>query len=145
MKFFLFSALLCINISAYCQDTLTVKDIPAAERVIGLRFKPSERDSLFNDVKNDVKEYEKMRQFKLDNSVPLSTWQSPVLPRMEFNRKQDRVKWNIPSNISLPKNKNELAFYSVPELASLIKNKMVLAISSGSPLRFRKVLETMRC
>ena len=110
MKYFLFSLLLCINISVYCQDTLTVKDIAAAERVIGLQFKSSERDSLFDDLKNSVKEYNKMRQYKLDNSVPLSTWQSPVLPGMKFNMKQDLIKWNIPSNISLPKNKNELVF-----------------------------------
>ena len=147
MKYFLFSFLLCNTISGYCQDTLTIKDIAAAERVIGLQFKQAERDSLFNDVKNDVKEYEKMRQFKLDNSVPLSTWQSPALPGMEFNKRQDRVKWNIPSNISIPKNKNELAFYSVPELASLIKNKKISSVELTKFFieRLKKYGDTLQC
>ena len=147
MKYFLLSAFLCINISVYCQDTLTVKDIAAAERVIGLQFKQAERDSLFDDVKNSVKEYSKMRQFKLDNSVPLSTWQTPVLPGMKFNMKQDLIKWNIPSNISLPKNKNELAFYSVLELASLIKNKKISSVELTKFFieRLKKYGDTLQC
>ena len=147
MKFFLLSAFLCINMSTYCQDTLTIKDIPAAERVIGLQFKQAERDSLFDDVQNSVKEYNKMRQYKLDNSVPLSTWQTPVLPGMQFNSKQDRVKWNILSNISMPKNKNELAFYSVLELASLIKNKKISSVELTKFFieRLKKYGDTLQC
>ena len=147
MKYFLFAFLLCITLSAYCQDTLTIKDIPPAERVMGLQFKQAERDSLFDDIKSSVKEYNKMRQFKLDNSVPLSTWQSPVLPGMRFNMKQERVNWNIPSNISVPKNKNELAFYSVLELASLIKNKKISSVELTKFFidRLKKYGDTLQC
>ncbi len=147
MKYFLFSFLLCITISGYCQDTLTIKDIPAAERVIGLQFKQAERDSLFDNVKNSVEEYNKIRQLKLDNSVPLSTWQTPVLPGMEFNRKQEKIKWDIPSGISVPKNKNELAFYSVLELASLIKNKKISSVElTGFFIdRLKKYGDTLQC
>ena len=147
MRFSILSILLFTGIFTYCQDTLTIKDIPAAERVIGLQFKQAERDSLFDDVKNSVKEYNKMRQYKLDNSVPLSTWQTPVLPGMEFNRKQNRVKWNIVSNISMPKNKNELAFYSVLELASLIKNKKISSVELTKFFieRLKKYGDTLQC
>ena len=147
MKFFLLSAFLCINMSTYCQDTLTIKDITAAERVIGLQFKQAERDSLFDDVQNSVKEYNKMRQYKLDNSVPLSTWQTPVLPGMQFNSKQERVTWNIPNNITIPKNKNELAFYSVLELACLIKNKKISSVELTKFFieRLKKYGDTLQC
>ena len=147
MKLFIFAFFSCLVFAAYGQDTLTVKDIPAAERVIGLQFKQAERDSLFDDVKNSAREYNKMRQFKLDNSVPLSTWQSPFLPGMKFNMKQDFIKWNIPSNISLPKNKNELAFYSLPELASLIKNKKITSVELTKFFigRLKKYGDTLQC
>ncbi len=147
MRFSLLSILLFAGIFAYCQDTLTIKDIPAAERLIGLQFKQPERDSLFDDVKNSAIEYNKMRQHKLANSVPLSTWQSPVLPGMKFNKKQDLIKWSIPVNISLPKNKNELAFYSVPELASLIKNKKISSVELTKFFieRLKKYGDTLQC
>jgi Asp-tRNA(Asn)/Glu-tRNA(Gln) amidotransferase A subunit family amidase len=147
LKILFITALLFINSNIFCQDTLSVKDIPAAERVIGLQFKQAERDSLFDDVKNTLKEYNKMRQYKLDNSVPLSTWQTPVLPGMSFNTKQNVVNWTIPANISLPKNKNELAFYSVLQLASLIKNKKISSVELTQFFidRIKKYGDTLQC
>jgi Asp-tRNA(Asn)/Glu-tRNA(Gln) amidotransferase A subunit family amidase len=135
------------NAIAFCQDTLSIKDIPAAERVIGLQFKQAERDSLFDDVKNSVKDYNKMRQYPLANNIPLSTWQTPVLPGMVFNTKQNKVNWNIPSNISLPQNKNELAFYSVLQLASLIKNKKISSVELTRFFidRLKKFGDSLQC
>ncbi len=147
MRSILLSIILCASISASAQDTLTINDIPAAERVVGLQFKQSERDSLFDDVKGNMKEYNKMRQYKLDNSVPLSTWQTPQLPGMKFNKKQEPIKWNIPSNISMPANKNELAFYSVLQLASLIKNKKISSVELTKFFieRLKKFGDTLQC
>lgn len=147
MKYLLLSCALCVSIFSFSQDTLTIKDIPAAERVIGLQFKEAERDSLFEAVKGNMQEYNKMRQYPLDNSVPLSTWQSPVLPGMKFNMKQDPVSWNIPSNISVPENKNELAFYSILQLASLIKNKKISSVELTKFFiaRLKKFGDTLQC
>ena len=147
LKILFITPLLFISSTIFCQDTISIKDIPAAERVIGLQFKQAERDSLFDDVKNTVKEFNKMRQYKLDNSVPLSTWQTPVLPGMSFNTKQNAVNWTIPVNISLPKNKNELAFYSVLQLASLIKNKKISAVELTQFFidRIKKYGDTLQC
>ena len=147
MRSILLSLLLCSSISAFAQDTLTINDIPAAERVMGLQFKQSERDSLFDDVKTNMKEYTKMRQYKLDNSVPLSTWQTPILPGMKFDMKQRPVKWNIPSNVSVPANKNELAFYSILQLASLIKNKKISSVELTQFFidRLKKFGDTLQC
>ncbi len=147
LKILFITPLLFISSTIFCQDTISIKDIPAAERVIGLQFKQAERDSLFDDVKNTMKEFNKMRQYKLDNSVPLSTWQTPVLPGMSFNTKQNAVNWTIPVNISLPKNKNELAFYSVLQLASLIKNKKISAVELTQFFidRIKKYGDTLQC
>jgi len=147
MRSLLLSTLLCISISTFAQDTLTIKDIPAAERVMGLQFKQAERDSLFDNVKENMKEYNKMRQYPLDNSVPLSTWQTPQLPGMKFNMKQVPVKWNIPSNVSVPANKNELAFYSILQLASLIKNKKISSVELTKFFidRIKKFGDTLQC
>ncbi len=147
MKYLFLSWLLCSAATGFSQDSLTINDIPAAERVMGLKFKPAERDSLFDDVKGNMKEYGKMRQYKLDNSIPLSTWQSPVLPGMQFNKKQNPVNWNIPSNIAVPANKNELAFYSILQLASLIKNKKMSSVELTRFFidRLKKFGDTLQC
>ena len=99
MKILFIIPLLLSSKMAICQDSLSIKDIPAAERVIGLQFTQPERDSLFDDVKNSAKEYNKMRQYPLPNNIPLSTWQTPVLPGMVFNTKQNKVNWNVTLSI----------------------------------------------
>jgi Asp-tRNA(Asn)/Glu-tRNA(Gln) amidotransferase A subunit family amidase len=147
LKFFFITTLLFISLVSFAQDTLTVNDISAAERVTGLQFKQAERDSLFDDIKNTLKEYNKMRRYTLDNSVPLSTWQTPVLPGMKFNTRQNPVTWNIPATVFLPQNKNELAFYSLPQLASLIKNKKISAVELTKFFieRLKKFGDTLQC
>jgi Asp-tRNA(Asn)/Glu-tRNA(Gln) amidotransferase A subunit family amidase len=147
VKKYIITPLLFISLVSFAQDTLTINDISAAERVTGLQFKQAERDSLFDDVKNTLKEYNKMRQHTLDNSVPLSTWQTPVLPGMKFNTRQNPVIWNIPAIVSLPKNKNELAFYSLPQLAALIKNRKISAVELTKFFieRLKKFGDTLQC
>ncbi len=147
MKYLFPLLLIVMPVAAFSQDTLTIHDIPAAERVIGLAFKPAERDSLFDDLKINMKEYQKMRQYKLDNSIPLSTWQNPVLPGMQFNMKQNPVKWSFPKSLNVPVNKNELAFYSVLQLASLIKNKKISSVELTKFFieRLKKFGDTLQC
>jgi hypothetical protein len=58
----------------------------------------------------------------------MSLWQNPLLPGMKLNDKQEPVKWNISSNEQLPKNKSNIAFYSILQLASLIKNKKITSV-----------------
>jgi Asp-tRNA(Asn)/Glu-tRNA(Gln) amidotransferase A subunit family amidase len=147
MKTLLFILLNTVAGAACAQDSLTIKDIPAAERVIGLLFTTAERDSLFDAVKSNRQDYEKMRQYKLDNSIPLSTWQNPVLPGMQFSMKQNPVKWNIPKNLDVPANKNELAFYNILQLASLIKNKKISSVELTEFFieRLKKFGDTLQC
>ncbi len=147
MKYFFLTLFLFTGIAASAQDSLTLNDIAAAERLMGLKFKPAERDSLFDEVKVNRKEYQKMRKYQLDNSIPLSTWQSPMLPGMKFNMKQAPVSWIIPANISIPANKNELAFYSILQLASLIKNKKISSVELTKFFigRLKKFSDTLQC
>jgi Asp-tRNA(Asn)/Glu-tRNA(Gln) amidotransferase A subunit family amidase len=139
--------ILLVSLWLTAQDSLTIKDIPAAERVMGLQFTPAERDSLFGNVKGAVQDFSKMRQYPLDNNTPLSTWQSPALPGMVFNTQQKSVHWNIPNNITLPSNKNDLAFYSILQLASLVKNKKIssVALTRFFIERLKKFGDTLQC
>ena len=73
--------------------------------------------------------------------------QSPLLPYMDLNKKQNLVKFNIPTGLNLPANKNELAFYSIPQLASLIKNKKISSVELTKFFidRLKKYGDTLQC
>ncbi len=128
-------------------DSISKEDIKTAARVIALDFTEPEQDSMLRDVRDNRKEYSKMRSLTLNNSVPMSLWQSPVLPGVKFNTKQLPVLWTIPANVNLPKNKSDLAFYSILQLASLIKNKKITSVELTSFFieRIRRYGDTLQC
>lgn len=136
-----------ISVAASAQDTLTTKDIQSAAKVLDLSFTQKEIDTMYDGVKENLAGYKLMHKQSLKNSVPMSLWQSPVLPGMHFNEKQLPVKWNIPSNVQMPANKNDLAFYNLLQLASLIKNKKIssVVLTQFFIERIKKYGDTLQC
>ena len=131
----------------FAQDTLSKADIPAAARLLDLHFTQKEIDTMYEGVKENMVGYQLMHKQSLSNGVPMTLWQSPVLPGMQFSEKQEKINWNIPSNVELPANKNELAFYSVLQLASLIKNKKISSVELTRFYidRIKKFGDTLQC
>lgn len=129
------------------QDTIRKSEIPVVAKFADLSFTQQEIDSMFDGVKENVFEIRKMHKYPLSNSTPMSMWQSPVVAGMQFDTKQQPINWEIPANVSLPANKNELAFYSVMQLASLIKNKKISSVELTKFFieRIRKYGDTLQC
>ncbi|NCI48334.1 amidase [Sediminibacterium roseum] len=136
-----------ISIASFSQDTISKSDVAAASRLLDLQFSQKEIDTMYDGVKENLFGYRMMHKQTLANSVPMTLWHSPVLPGMKFDEKQEPVNWNIPPNVSLPANKNDLAFYSVLQLASLIKNKKIssVALTQFFIDRIKKFGDTLQC
>ncbi len=126
--FYLLLIFICSSSFAQQTDTITKTDIKTSGKLIGINYTEQEIDSMYVYVRNRTREYNKRYQLNLNNSVPMSLWQSPVLPGMKFETIQKPVLWNIPATVSMPANKNELAFYTIMQLASLIKNKKITSV-----------------
>ena len=146
----LFCFFLLLNIlfvSAQQTDTITKADIKTSGKLIGINYTEQEIDSMYVYVRNRTREYNKRFQLKLNNSVPMSLWQSPVLPGMQFETIQKPVLWNIPSTATMPRNKNDLAFYTVMQLAALIKNKKITSVELTQFFidRLKKWGDTLQC
>lgn len=139
-------ALLC-SMQTRAQDTLTKNDLPAAAHLLDLNFTQKEIDSMYDGVKENMLLYRLMHKKPLNNNVPMSLWQSPLLPGMQFNEKQEKINWNISSKVMLPSNKNDLAFYNILQLASLIKNKKISSVELTKFFidRIRRFGDTLQC
>ncbi len=131
----------------FAQDSITLNDVRSAEKIISLHFSDSKNDSLLEEVQSRAKVYDKMHLYSLDNSIPMSMAQSPLLPYMNLNKKQLPVKFDIPAGVNLPANRNDLAFYSIPQLASLIKNKKITSAELTQFFidRLKKFDDTLHC
>lgn len=147
MRKILLPLLAFITLSSFAQDTISKTDLISASKLFDLSFTQKEIDTMYDAVKDNVENYKLMHKLSLNNNVPLSLWQNPVLPGMKFPEKQEPINWNVPNNISLPKDKNELAYYSVLQLASLIKNKKISSVELTRFFidRLKKWGDTVQC
>ena len=138
---------LAIHLGAFAQDSLLKSDLPNAAKVFDLQFTQKEIDTLYDGVKDLNKIIRQLHSLPLNNSVPMSLWQSAMVPGLAVTEKQEPINWNIPQNVALPKNINELAFYSIPQLASLIKNKKIssVALTTFFISRIKKYADTLQC
>ena len=136
-----------LYITSLSQDSITKADLLSAAKLFDLSFTQREIDTMYDGVRENIGNYKLMHKQSLKNNIPLSLWQSPVLPGMKFKEKQDPVLWSLPANVVLPANRNELAFYSVQQLASLIKNKKISSVELTKFFieRLKKYGDTLQC
>lgn len=130
-KHLLLALLLCTGISkilAQPQPGVDTALITAASSLIDITLSGPEKDSMKVNLRSRVRTYERMHQRNLDNSQPYPFAFNPAPAGVEVPIKQQAIVWDIPKNVVIPANKNDLAFYSVLQLSSLIKNKKISSV-----------------
>ncbi len=147
MRKLLSSVALLLAITSFAQDTLSKQDIQSAARIQDLSFTPSEIDSMYDGVKSNWSIYQLEHKQSLNNSVPMSLWQNPVLPNMRLDQKQAEIKWNYIPNIQLPKDRNDLAYYNLLQLSSLLRNKKISSVQLTRFFidRLKKYGDSLQC
>jgi Asp-tRNA(Asn)/Glu-tRNA(Gln) amidotransferase A subunit family amidase len=93
-----------------------------------LDYTSAEADSMLNNLVFWKRIYVRMHQRlpKNDLAYPFAFNPAPVGFKIPMN--QQKISWTIPNNVSLPSNRNDLAFYSILQLASLVKNKKISSV-----------------
>ncbi len=111
--------------AAAAQDSVTTSQIASTEKMLGLNFTEAKRDSMTSTLKGLEKTYNYLHAQNLSNEMPLPIWYSPLLPGMKIPHEQYPVHFTITDNVDLPADKNQLAYFSILQLASLIKHKKI--------------------
>lgn len=112
---------------------ITAALIEQAGRLIGLEFAPGQNEMMVRGLETNREAYEAIRAFELNNAVAPALVFDPLPAGYQPPALQGAVQWDIPEDVALPADRNELAFFSVPELASLIRSRK---ISSEELTRF---------
>ncbi len=126
-------------------------DIPTqianTEKLLGLEFTPSQRDSMIDGLMSYKESYKKIHEFKLENADIPSLNFTPFPEDYPFNHEQSKIDWNISKDVVMPDNIEKLCFYSVAELSELIKAKKVtsLALTKMYIERLKKYDPELHC
>jgi Asp-tRNA(Asn)/Glu-tRNA(Gln) amidotransferase A subunit family amidase len=132
------------NHSAISQNKYPTADI---EPYLDLSFTQAERDSLLRGLEDYQKSFQAIHQFKLTNSTSMSLVFDPIPTGMQMETVQKSIDWALPKEVTLPPNKEELAFYPVYKLAVLLKNKKITSTELTKLYleRIKKYADTLQC
>ncbi|OGU77331.1 MAG: amidase [Ignavibacteria bacterium RBG_16_34_14] len=117
-----FSILISSNI---LPQSITKEIIENAEKIIGIDFTDAERDSMLTLLDEQLGNYQKIREVELANSVSPAILFNPIPVGFEFPKEQDPVQFSNYTYVKMSADKNALAFYSIGELAELIRTKQI--------------------
>ena len=120
---------MAMQISSFSQSKSdSIQLIRNTVKLYDLDFTEQEADSMLDNVKDYTENYRALHKTLPTNDIPYPFAFNPLPHGETIPTKQEKVVWDIPNNIQMPANKNELAFYSITQLASLIKNKKITSV-----------------
>lgn len=106
----------------------SIKLIKQSINLLDLDFTDAEADSMIGSINGNFQLYKAMHRTLPTNDIPFPFAFNPAPAGMKIPKKQYKIYWDVPAETELPANINELAFYSIPQLASLIMNKKISSV-----------------
>ena len=114
-----------IIIPSVFSQSITKENVKNVEKIIGLEFTGAERDSMLSGLDSQLVNYEHIRDIGLKNSISPAITFNPIPVGFEFPKEQKQIKFSDYSQTKLPEDINDLAYYSIGELAELIHTKQI--------------------
>ena len=109
--------------------TFSKKHVKTSLKLIGIEFSKKRIDTLHEYLKRNRKGYDSLRKYPIAHEVFPAILFDPKPAGFEAPKFNGTVMpWTIPDDIPMPEDLSELAFYPIPKLASLIKNKKITSL-----------------
>ena len=125
----------------------TIQQIRNNVKWYDLEFTDAEADSMMGNLNNYLLLYKSMHKTLPANDIPYPFAFNPAPAGMKISTKKEKIYWDIPLRTELPANKNDLAYYSIPQLTSLIFNKKISSVDLTKFFlaRLKKWGDTLEC
>ncbi len=122
----LFMALLIgLSSCTSSKKEFTKRDVIRSQKIIGLNFDKKYIDTLYPYLERNREGFDSLRKYTLSADVFPAIRFDPIPQNFSPKEQEGFPDWEIPENVTVPDNKSELAFYTIPQLASLIKSKKI--------------------
>lgn len=116
-------------------------------KLYDLEFTEAEADSMIGNINFYSQLYKGMHRTLPTNDIPYPFAFHPAPPGYKISTVKEKIKWDLPLQTKLPANRNELAFYSLPQLAALISTKKISSVELTQFFldRLKKWDDTLEC
>jgi Asp-tRNA(Asn)/Glu-tRNA(Gln) amidotransferase A subunit family amidase len=106
-------------------NLVTREAVVDAEKLMGLDFSDAKINLMLAGLRDQLGKFEALHRFAFSNEVPPALLFNPIPLGVKFETKRRKFKMSPPAKLKLPANLDDLAFYSVGELAALLKTRQV--------------------
>lgn len=130
MKRILFALLFpfFLILSGCLRDKINRNDIEGAQKLIGMEFSGSEKDTMLNYLANNRKGYDSMRKTQLGNGTVPAIYFDPKPDNFQWRTRPSVSNWKLAEKKTLPSAKEEIAFMSVADLSVLIRSGQLTSV-----------------
>ncbi len=104
---------------------IIISMVKQAEKLSGLTLTVAKEDSMLNGLNDHLKAYEELRKLGPKNSIVPALNFNPVPVGFVYPDQTNGFLLDKNSIVNLPSDRNELAFYSIRQLAELIRTKKI--------------------
>lgn len=118
----------CSSIFGQVNKPINEDEIKCAEKLFDLDFTVTERDSMIEGLEAQLKNFLVLHSINIDNSIPPALIFNPIPAGFDFKNVKEGVSYSDYSEMKMPSDKNDLAFYSVGQLSELIKTKQISSV-----------------
>jgi len=113
--------------TAQPESGITVEMIAAAEKIFGIELTDEERSEIVAGLNEYREEYQLLRELTMDDTVVPSMVFNPIPPGMTFSREEKPFRYSD-VDVQRPEKIEDVAFYSVLQLAKLIRTRQVTSL-----------------
>lgn len=109
--------------SAVAPNPITGEVVASAGQLIGLAFTDAKRDSMRDGLKDQLDNYKNIRKVPLSNAVPPALLFNPIPVGMKLPAARRPLEIAPAGAVTVPAQIEDAAFYSVGQLAELIRTR----------------------
>ena len=113
------------NIFFYVDKSKLSTKVKGAESLYNLNFTKAKRDSLLDGVTEAIEKYKAIQEFDIPNHLAPAFIFSPVPLNYKPHTSDVPSNFDLPKEVILPENFEDISFYTVTELSLLIKERKV--------------------
>ena len=146
MRYLIF-ILSLIFICSCSSSRFSKRDVRKAQQLLGLEFDKQYIDTMHQYLVRNLNGYDTLRKYEMPHETFPALLFNPHPRNFQIPNIKDTLVTNRVTNITLPNDLNEIAFYSIPQLAALIQSKQITSVQLTQLYldRLKKYNPTLQC
>ncbi len=131
MKYLIYMIITLAGVTLMAQENnaeFSEQDIRSAMQIIGLNFTQAERDSMLENLAENHEAFQQLRKRNIQNSVPPALHFNPLPDGFQIPHEKKEVFYSSSEQRATPADIHQVAFYSVRDLAELIRSEEISSV-----------------